>query len=355
MSEFSATFSTIPTSVKRGTPVVTGTGDNSWSLLLALIAAAVVLVFVSISVAIHCYLARRKLKRQISRSASTILLARTTTEDIGRTEMSITRFAGAGTTGMTAMTTTMTGSTLYNTTQADMAVPAFLAVPVTDFKRTKQIAKGGSGTVFLAEGLSLDLKPYGLIIAKQIVDAPISILHQEISGAFFQEIAIMYLLREERNIAKFLRYCVEPVVLLMKFYELGSLKKYLRSNNLNKSILLSLLSDITRGLNALHYNGIAHCDIKTDNVLLDRVKGKVVAVLTDFGISRVVEAKVLTVNEFKTSNMKALTWAYAAPEVMAAYRQRTLISYPWVVKSGDIYSLGSMKYVMLTKKEPWNF
>jgi serine/threonine protein kinase len=94
----------------------------------------------------------------------------------------------------------------------------------------------------------------------------------------------------------------------------------------------AILEDICAALHYAHKKGLVHCDIKSGNVLLDK-SGK--AYLTDFGISRGMEAA--------TSTMVGIgTPAYMAPE---------LIKGKDPTPQTDIYALGIVLYEMLTGGE----
>ncbi len=63
------------------------------------------------------------------------------------------------------------------------------------------------------------------------------------------------------------------------------------NNSVSESI--PLLMDLLAGLQAAHEAGIAHCDLKPNNVLLDRPEGqRTRAVITDFGLARALRDDV---------------------------------------------------------------
>ncbi len=97
----------------------------------------------------------------------------------------------------------------------------------------------------------------------------------------------------QRSIAKIVGYCETPAFcIVMKYYQLGSLKGYLLKHFRKPSnMVLSLGKDISKGIEFMHEKGICHLDRKPDNVLLDSdQKGDIFCVLTDFGISQIVKS-----------------------------------------------------------------
>lgn len=104
----------------------------------------------------------------------------------------------------------------------------------------------------------------------------------------------------------------------------------------NDSRIKPLMRQVAQALAALHEKGIAHYDLKPENILIDR-KGN--AVLSDFGVSQVVEVQM-------RDNIKVGgTPVYAAPEVIAAQ--------PNCSTQADIWSFGVMVYYMSYGKLPF--
>jgi len=85
------------------------------------------------------------------------------------------------------------------------------------------------------------------------------------------------------NVLPLLGYTMEGKYpsLLSEWMERGSLKFCM--TKLSMSELFSMAVGIAQGLSYLHSNGVIHCDLKTDNVLVSDVG---TPLLTDFGISR---------------------------------------------------------------------
>ena len=98
--------------------------------------------------------------------------------------------------------------------------------------------------------------------------------------------------------------------------------------------------------------GIVHQDIKAANVLLEEHPTKgVQAVITDFGISNVVDDTILTVKAFEVKNMRGLTVKYAPPEAIRRFRNKDRSKVPpGVAKAGDVYSFAIVIHAMISKK-----
>jgi serine/threonine-protein kinase len=165
-----------------------------------------------------------------------------------------------------------------------------------------------------------------------------------------QEIGILQLMSNNRHFPKFIGYCEKPVSILMKFYECGSLETYLMKP-LGRSHKLSITSDIAQALLALHRSHIAHCDLKPANVLLEMIEyGHVLAILTDFGISRITSDEILAAKSFHVVNLRGLSWQYAAPEVIQRFRGTNAYNSASILKAGDLYAFAIIIYELLNGK-----
>ncbi|MEL6152361.1 MAG: protein kinase, partial [Chloroflexota bacterium] len=100
--------------------------------------------------------------------------------------------------------------------------------------------------------------------------------------------------------------------------------------------VLQIIKDIAAALDYAHAAGMVHRDVKPGNILFDE-RGR--AILTDFGIARMVEYSKLT-----QENMAVGTPAYMSPEQAAgeAVDHRT-----------DIYALGVILYELLAGNPPF--
>ncbi|KAJ8764110.1 hypothetical protein K2173_005015 [Erythroxylum novogranatense] len=161
-----------------------------------------------------------------------------------------------------------------------------------------------------------------------------------------------------RNLVKILTYCSsldykgnEFVALVYQFMENGSLENWLypdpdkRSTMKNFDLLqrLNIAIDVSSALHYLHdecESSIIHCDLKPDNVLLDK---DMIAHVSDFGVAKIIS----TIDDFSqsltsTTRIKG-TIGYTAPE----YGMGSEAS-----KKGDIYSYGILVLEMFSGRRP---
>jgi serine/threonine protein kinase len=174
--------------------------------------------------------------------------------------------------------------------------------------------------------------------------------------SFQQEISLMEFFADSEYVAKLIGYCTQPVCLLMKYYELGSLDSWSQKNQRNFSSLILKLKtakEIAQGIRVLHEKQVSHCDLKPQNILVHEVDTKLRFLLTDFGISKILTEEYLASEAFAIRNVRGLTVSYAAPDVFMRFHRKILGS-PLLEKAGDIYSFGIIIFFVLSQCEPWS-
>jgi serine/threonine protein kinase len=93
------------------------------------------------------------------------------------------------------------------------------------------------------------------------------------------------------------------------------------------------MNKILKGLEYLHSIGVAHRDIKFENIILDGKEPKFI----DFGLSKVFI-------EGETSRERIGTMAYSSPEILLGCNHDI---------STDVWSLGIVLHVLLTGDYPF--
>ena len=131
-------------------------------------------------------------------------------------------------------------------------------------------------------------------------------------------------------------------LLILNYASNGSLKDLLENSKhkLSISTKMIFLYGVAKAMEFLHFNKIAHRDLKPGNILLDENN---YPLLTDFGSSRTYNLKnVVEATPFTGS------LAYDAPEVL----NETIIEKN--VPKADIFSYGMLVYEILTGKKPYD-
>lgn len=252
----------------------------------------------------------------------------------------ISNYSGSG-------NTTMTGATLM-ANENNLSLPGFFqAIPEIDFVVKQELARGGGGSVHLADPISAEMKERSqnqCVSVKVVFDSPDPIQSMQINKSFEQEVATMYFFRDSPYFAKMLGYTAKPKMIVMKYYPMGSLDRLIHAREVKwtRQLLMKMAADIAMALKAMHEAGFAHCDLKPGNILIEKVlTGRgLQGVLTDFGITQVVDTKNV-VRGFKKSEIQGASLLYAAPEVirMILTGVQSENQDPFYIKARDLYSL----------------
>jgi serine/threonine protein kinase len=157
---------------------------------------------------------------------------------------------------------------------------------------------------------------------------------------FLRELRFLLSL-EHPNIAtcKALEHSATGRQLVLDYCEGGTLRYLIeQAVPLNLAEVLGFVSDILRALDQAHRQGIVHCDIKPENVLLSIKPGGWQVKISDFGIAR------LSLEGSEADMGHTGSPAYMAPERF--YNQHPVAS--------DLYAVGILLYELLLGQRPFS-
>lgn len=120
------------------------------------------------------------------------------------------------------------------------------------------------------------------------------------------------------------------------------INEYVEKTKASMQDVVSLLIQACEGLHYAHKHLVVHLDVKPSNLLVDH-NGQLKVL--DFGIAKMINAKINDQNDDKTKNeLIALTPTFAAPEQINSTGFDT---------SSDVYSLAAVAVNLLTGKQPF--
>lgn len=203
-----------------------------------------------------------------------------------------------------------------------------------DFKVLGELGRGGMGIVYLAIDVNLDRE-----VAIKVLPAHLT----EPSGVRDR------FLREARTAAKLSHPNIVPVYradekdgvvfFVMRHVDGESLAERLASHGAMVPLdAARMLQQVALALDYAHARGVIHRDIKPENILLER--GTNSAVVTDFGIARLMEAAPAT-----ATGQVLGTVHYMSPEQVLGER---------VDGRSDVYSLGVVGFKAVTGQLPFD-
>src|SRR5437667_11496378 len=202
------------------------------------------------------------------------------------------------------------------------------------YRIERELGAGGVATVYLA----FDVKHHRKVAVK--------VLRPELAAALGGD----RFTREIETAAKFQHPHVLPLLdsgeasgflyYVMPYVEGESLRDRLaRHGELPIHDAVKILIEITDALAYAHAHGVAHRDIKPDNVLLSGRH----ALVMDFGVAKAL-SEATGRQQLTTAGIALGTPAYMAPEQAAAD--------PHLDHRVDIYAVGALGYELLTGRPP---
>lgn len=129
--------------------------------------------------------------------------------------------------------------------------------------------------------------------------------------------------------------------LVMELLDGRRLNDVLTGGTLDADRAVRIALDVARALEAAHVHGIVHRDIEPSNVILNRIKGREVAKVLDFGLARLQHGNDEGLTDF---GIRLGTPEYMAPEYVETGE---------LEPRSDVYALGVLLYAMLTGNPPF--
>ena len=199
------------------------------------------------------------------------------------------------------------------------------------YRIVERIGRGGMAAVYKAYQPSLDRYVAIKVLPAHLTDEP------GFAERFKREARAVAKLEHPHILAVY-DYGQEgdQTYIAMRYVEGGTLKDLL-SKPLELPLIVDLIGQIAEALDYAHEHGVIHRDVKPSNVLLDKGNW---ALLTDFGVARMVEAT----QQLTGTGVGVGTPAYMSPEQGQGKK---------VDRRSDVYSLGVVLYEMLTGRVPF--
>ena len=131
-------------------------------------------------------------------------------------------------------------------------------------------------------------------------------------------------------------------ILVLEYASHGSLLSLKNSQELKYQQIPALCRDITKALSFLHSHGIAHRDIKLDNILMfEGQNGHLIPKLSDFGFAGGMKA---------STDYKGTPKGYMAPEIHRCHTDKQTAYMPG---PADIFALGVVFFALVVGQLPF--
>jgi len=204
------------------------------------------------------------------------------------------------------------------------------------YRLEREIGRGGMGVVFLATDLALERRVAVKVIHPELV------VNRALAARFLAEARLIARIRHPHIVAVHSAGESEGhLYYVMDFLEGETLRqRLLRERRLPMTVAVSIAGAIADAVDAAATAGVVHRDLKPENIILEGPPDEPRALLTDFGIARLVDG-----GEGPTGpNAVMGTPAYMSPEQAAGEE---------LDSRSDLYALGVVTYEMLAGEPPF--
>lgn len=202
-----------------------------------------------------------------------------------------------------------------------------------EYEVLAELGHGGMATVFLAHDLALDRK-----VAIKVLAPALLLMGEGMVERFKREARTAAALSHPHIIPIYaVKESADVLYFVMKYVRGRALDAVIRDvGPLPIKMVQAILAQVSDALGYAHRHGVIHRDVKSANIMLDEDGW---AVVTDFGIAKVVQAEGLTL-----TGVTVGTPTYMSPE-QCDMRE--------VTGASDQYSLGVVAYEMITGQLPF--
>jgi len=232
------------------------------------------------------------------------------------------------------MLATPTGANIeVRSDAAEAQLAALRRATLGQYEILVEVGRGGMATVYLAHDLALDRK-----VAIKVLAPALLLMGEGMVERFKREARTAAALSHPHIIPIYaVKESDQILYFVMKHVQGRSLDHVVRDvGPLPLAMTQAILAQVGDALGYAHRHGVIHRDIKSANIMLDEEGW---AVVTDFGIAKVLQAQGLTV-----TGVTVGTPTYMSPEQCATEE---------LTGASDQYSLGVVAYEMLTGTLPF--
>jgi serine/threonine protein kinase len=211
-----------------------------------------------------------------------------------------------------------------------------LGTQLGSFKLIRRLGRGGMGSVYLGEHVSIGSRMAVKVLHEHLAAYP------ELVQRFHAEARAVNLIGHENIVSIFdLNAALPRPYLIMEYLE-GVPLSTLVGTPVKADVWIPILAQACEALHAAHMRGIVHRDLKPDNIfLVQRAKGAPPFVkVLDFGIAKLIDGA----GPQTQAGIIVGTPEYMAPEQSRSQR---------LDGRADVYALGVIAYQLATGQLPF--
>jgi serine/threonine protein kinase, bacterial len=208
------------------------------------------------------------------------------------------------------------------------------------YRLIRPAGTGATARVFLAEEVATGRQVAVKVLHRELL------ADREMKARFQREAALLWQI-DHPNVVKLYRFedqQKEGLLLILEWVDGIRLDQLIEKHPLPGPVAIALLTELASALGAIHQNGIAHRDVKPENVMVQGWPDAPTIKLLDFGIARFTDPEEAALMFQTGVNQVGGTPAYVSPE-QAMGKPATA--------SSDVYSLGVVGYRLLSGALPF--
>jgi serine/threonine-protein kinase len=211
-----------------------------------------------------------------------------------------------------------------------------LGTQLGSFRLVRRLGRGGMGTVYLGEHVSIGSRMAVKVLHEHLAAYP------ELVQRFHAEARAVNLIGHENIVSIFDLNSAPPRPYLIMEYLEGVPLSSMVGTPVKAEVWIPILAQACEALHAAHLRGIVHRDLKPDNIfLVQRAKGAPPFVkVLDFGIAKLIDG---------AGPQTQAGIIVGTPEYMSPEQSRSLR----LDGRADVYSLGVIAYQMATGRLPF--
>ncbi len=208
------------------------------------------------------------------------------------------------------------------------------------YRLIRPVGTGGTARVYLGQDTTSGDFVAIKVLRRELLTDP------EMKARFQREASLLWQI-EHPNVVKLLKFedrAREGLLLVLEWIEGARLDQLTAQERFTGPLAVELFAQLASALGAIHRNGIAHRDVKPENVMVVGWPDEPAIKLLDFGIARFTDPKEAALM-FQTAVSKVGgTPSYLSPE-QAQGKPATAAS--------DVYSLGIVGYQLVSGELPF--
>ena len=236
---------------------------------------------------------------------------------------------------------------LCPTCTASARSPNVMRETIGDYRILRELGRGGMGVVYKA----VHRRSRRLCAVKEIL--PDAATDERSLRLFDREIAVQSKVTHP-NLARILERGRDHdhLFFVVEYLEGGDTHELISARIQGPppiGLVVRIIADVLRGLQALHDHGFVHRDLKPRNLLLSHAYDdpRMTAKITDYGLAKSFEEAGNSLFAFTRVGDVAGSMMFMAPEQILDYR--------FVKPPADVYSVGVSLYFLLTRKYSTEF